>query len=121
MTTTKTVTVRERLEDLVAADLAQNGLTLVLSDGADTDGDAWSRATDQHGPQVVNIHFQDGDWTTMRYRPWGEGNWEPATALKVSYPYGDTAAGEFIAATLDLHGFPTTWDGDGESAIFIRL
>lgn len=111
-------TIRERLENSVSADLAENGITLVLSQGGQTDGDAWVDAT-QHGDRVANIHLLDGDWATMQHQPWHQ--WIPVTSLKVSFPIDDTAAGELITEILNRHGFITDWSGDPSYAIFITL
>jgi hypothetical protein len=90
-------TVRERLENAVAADLAENGITLVLSQGGRTHGDAWVDAT-RHGDRVANIHLLDGNWATMQHQPGYQ--WIPVTSLKVSFPFDDTSPARIAVTVL---------------------
>ena len=121
-TMTEPTTVKSRLEQLVAADLADYGVTLVLSADWQTRGDAWCDATDEHGPRVALIHLTDGRWINGRpvYVEY-PGDRVPARELHVDYQYGDDATGRLIAETLKSHGFTVEWNGNGGQTVTIKL
>ncbi len=115
------MTIHATLTGPVAADLAKHGLTLVLSAGGQTRGDAWCDATARHGERVAVIHLTDGSWNfgRPRFDDWGE--YVDARALYVDFPRGDVAAGAAIRDTLVAHGFTVDWTGEAQSAVIINL
>lgn len=113
------MTIHATLTGPVAASLAKAGLTLVLSEGGQTRGDAWTDATAKHGPRIAHIHLEDGRWATMRHKPWHE--WVAVTTLYVSYPWGDAEAGSNVYDMLRLHGLNASWDYDTTQAVRIEL
>lgn len=115
------MTIHATLTGPVAADLAKAGLTLALTEGIQTRGDAWCDATAKHGERIAHIHLEDGRWATMRHRPWGEGDSVPVTELLVSYPWGDVEAGSHIYDALRGNGLNASWDRDGTKPIRVNL
>lgn len=113
------MTIHATLTGPVAASLAKAGLALVLTEGAQTSGDAWCDATAKHGPRIAHIHLEDGHWTTMRHKP--SRDWEPVTTLYVSYPWNDMEAGSNIYDMLRLNGLNANWDYDTTQAIRVQL
>jgi len=117
--TTTTQTTRQALET-AGADLTRQGITLVLSAGPKTTGDAWCDATEKHGERIALIHLPDGTWRGgPRYH--SPDNPVPASTLYVSYPWDDVDVGVVIYRILAAHGFDLDWDGDPTDAIQIHL
>jgi hypothetical protein len=113
------MTIHATLTGPVADDLAKCGLTLVLTEGSQTRGDAWCDATRQHGKRIAHIHLEDGHWATMQHKPWHD--WVPVTTLYVSYPLNDGEAGANVYDMLRLHGLDAGWDYDPTQAIRVNL
>lgn len=121
--TTATQTVKEAL-DAAAADLAEAGLTLVISTRQMTSGDAWCDAVEKHGGRIALIHFEGGWWE--RGRPHVRDDFRnraviPLSRLYVSFPWDDAEAGACIRDTLNAHGLKVEWSGDPTNAVQIHL
>lgn len=116
-------TVLARLE-AAGEDLAESGITLVISKWLLTRGDAWCRAVDEHGPMIAHIHIAGGWWSGGRpfvrddYRDRAE---IALTQLHVSFPHESVATGGRIRDALIAQGLKAGWSGDPYNAVVINI
>jgi hypothetical protein len=109
--------------DKAAADLAQQGITLVRSANSKSSDGAWCDAVERHGERIALIHLVDGVWS-----PWPrqrgvfyDREWFNMTRLKVRYSWKDVATGAAVRAALAAQGFRVEWDGSSRDTVHIVL